>query len=189
MIMERFLKGTVSIHCTTEYEATLLFKWLLNKSIVWKTGSPLTSTNWEDYKEDTIYMLTREGDLEFWSTHGRIVPRIRETIKLSNIDPDELSIIELDLPDLIEFKDLINQYAIHCKTEEESILLFELFAKHKVIQPADGNICNENNTAWDVFYKENTTYAVANKLKAYCMDINFARKVGYKIIGLANIKL
>jgi hypothetical protein len=94
---------------------------------------------------------------------------------------------ELNLSDSVSFESLVNQCAIHCKTEEESIKLFEYLARYKVLQSVDRHICSKDNTVWDAFHKESTTYTVANKSTVYCMDLQVAKDLGYKVIPLESV--
>lgn len=186
-----FLNGNQSILCETEDEALTLFRWLVSKNIAWKTDSPLTSTNWDEYKEKTIYSLEYLGGIGklcFWYVgDARGKRSLSNILKFKDIPEEDLYVIPLTLSDYVDFDNLTNHYAIRCNTETESIELCKKLGRHGVRQNVRGGICSEYSCIWSLF-EEPMVYTVANKKAMYGMSITKAEAMGYKIIDFKNFK-
>ncbi|MEO2202249.1 hypothetical protein ABGV42_00650 [Paenibacillus pabuli] len=185
--IEMFLNRKLAIQCETEDEAIELFRWLVHKGIIWRTGDPLTETNWDyQYKEKTAYSLIT-GGLSFYD--AEILKQEIEVVRYVDIPKDQLFIEIESLEDTISFDTLSAKYAIHCRTKNESVELFKFLGQLDVRQSASCRRCDEDDTLWDHFFRENTVYVVANKSKLYCMELSLAQRFGYKIIDVSDFSM
>ena len=178
---ENFLSGKYSINCKTADEAIKLFRWLRSRGVIWKTNSPLTSTNWKEYKEETTYLIQPDVGLAVWTACGTEAGKL---IRYSEV-AEQLVPKPLEFPPGVTIRTLNDKYAIWCETEEEAEDLFEKLGKLGVLRGEGSRECEKGHTVW--FMQESkTAYTVLedreSKLRLFNGNVEHMAKLGYRII-------
>lgn len=160
----------LGIHCKTEEQARIFFKWLNSINAVWRAGELCepTRNNYSIYKDRTVYFIELIEDrkevcfdsINFsYKRHKPYEYFLEEVTELKT--PDDLKYSVEDPNIQFDLSKFTHNVGIHCKTEEQAYTFFKWLVSLGTVWLETGHPCHPLSTGCGR-YKENTVYFLSS---------------------------